>query len=116
MKRASRKLAKTKRRANYKFTNKKHPAKAISSTILGCVSLFGIIAAIYLSFLQRGDTKPGYGLTGLLAVIFSVTGVVLGVLSFRERDSFYVLSWVGTILNALILIIVALLFVVGLQG
>ena len=109
-------MAKTKRRANYKFTNKKHPAKAISSTILGGVSLFGILAAIYLSFLQRGDTKPGYGLTGLLAVIFSVTGVVLGVLSFRERDSFRVLSWVGSILNGMILVIVALLFIVGLQG
>ena len=109
-------MAKPKRRSNYKFTNKKHPVKAVSSTILGCVSLFGILGAIYLSFLQRGDTKPGYGLTGLLSVAFCVTGLVLGILSFRERDSFYVLSWVGSILNGLILIIVALLFILGLQG
>ena len=109
-------MGREKKRANrrsYKFTNKTHPTKAICSTILGGVSLFGICGAIYFSFLEQGLTKPGYGLTGLLAVLFSLVGVILGFLSFRERDSFYVLSWVGTILNLVVLFGAGFLFSLG---
>ena len=98
---------------NYKFTNKTHPAKAVCSVMLACVSLLGVCAVVYLSFQGQGETKPGYGLTGLLAVIFSIIGEVLGVLSFRERDSFYVVSWVGTILNLIVLVGVGFLFSLG---
>ncbi|MBR6478667.1 MAG: hypothetical protein IKS85_09500 [Lachnospiraceae bacterium] len=98
---------------SYKFTNKKHPAKAIFAIILGVVSLIGICAAIYLSFRAEGATKPGYGMTGLLATIFSLTGTVLSVLSFRDRNSFYVLSWVGTILNLVVLVGIGFLFSLG---
>ena len=48
-----------------------------------------------------------------MAVIFSIIGEVLGVLSFRERDSFYVVSWVGTILNLIVLVGVGFLFSLG---
>ena len=103
-------------RRSYKFTNKKHPAQAIFSTILGTISTCGIIAVIWLSFTMHGATKPGYGLTGLLAVIFSLIGVILGITSFQERDGIYVLSWVGTILNLLVLVGVGLLFSLGLRA
>ena len=101
---------------SYKFTNKRHPEKAIFAIALGIISLFGICAVIYLSFKEQGGTRPGFGLTGLLAVLFSLTGEILSILSFRDRDSFYVLSWVGTILNLLVLIGVALLFSWGLHA
>ena len=97
----------------YKFTNKTHPVKGICSTILGTISLLGICAVIYQSFRAGGATKPGYGLTGLLAVIFTLTGMILGILSFRERDSFVLLSWVGTILNLVVLICIGFLFSLG---
>ena len=97
----------------YKFTNKTHPVKGICSTILGTISLLGICAVIYQSFLAGGATKPGYGLTGLLAVIFSLTGIILGMLSFRDRDSFALLGWVGTILNFVVLIGIGFLFSLG---
>lgn len=100
---------------SYKFTNKKHPQKAILSLVLGLISLIGLIAAIYLSFAAGGATKRGYGLTGLLAGIYSLAGLSLGILSFRERNSFYVLSWAGTILNVLLLFAIGYLFSLGLR-
>jgi len=104
------------RKKNYKFTNKKHPPRAIASTILGLISLFGMGGAIYKSFLAHGVTKPGYGLTGLLAVIFSIIGIVLGVLSLKENDSFHVFGWGGIILNLLVLVGTAYLFSIGLKS
>lgn len=100
-------------RRNYKFTNKRHPDQAVFSVILGLISLCGIAFVIYRSYQDQGGTRPGYGVTGLLAVIFSLTGVVLGLLSFRKRDSFQVLCYVGTILNLLILVGMGFLFSLG---
>lgn len=100
-------------RRNYKFTNKKHPRKAIISTILGAVSLMSMAAVLYLSFLAKGATRPGYGLTGLLAVCFTLTGTIFGLLSLREKDAFHVFGWVGTILNLLVLVGTGYLFSLG---
>ena len=103
-------------RRNYKFTNKKHPEKAVASTILGSVSLLGLLAVIYASFLADGGTKPGYGLTGLLAVIFSLAGAGLGIASFRERESFHFFCWLGTVMNLLILLGIGFLVFWGAGG
>ena len=100
----------------YKFTNKKHPPKAICGCILGCVSLVGILAVTWQSFRAGGDTRPAYGVTGLLAVIFSVTGGVLSGLSFRDRDSFTLFSWIGSVLCVVVLLIIGLLFAWGLNA
>ena len=100
---------------DYKFTNKKHPPKAIIALILGTISLIGLCIVIYLTFAAAGVTKHGYGLTGLLAVIYSLVGLILGILSFRDRDSFYVLSWAGTILNAVVLLMVGFIFSLGVR-
>ncbi len=100
-------------RRNYKFTNKKHPRRAIASTILGTVSLLSMGAVIYLSFMGNGGTRPGYGLTGLLAVCFTLVGVIIGLLSLREKDCFHVFGWLGTILNLLVLVGTGYLFSLG---
>lgn len=100
---------------DYKFTNKKHPPKAIIALILGTISLIGLCIVIYLTFAAAGATKHGYGLTGLLAVMYSLVGLILGILSFRDRDSFYVLSWASTILNAVVLLMVGFIFSLGVR-
>lgn len=100
-------------RRNYKFTNKHHPDQAILSLILGLISLAGIASVIYLSYREMGETHSRYGVTGLLALLFSLAGVVLGILSFRKRDSFRVLCWVGTLLNLMLLVGIGFLFSLG---
>ncbi len=97
----------------YIFTNKRHTTEAICSVILGTISFLGISAVIYLSSSRGGVTRPGYGLTGLLATLFSLAGLLLGMLSFRRTDSFRVLCWSGTLLNLLVLLGMAFLFSLG---
>lgn len=92
------------KKRKYIYTNKKHPAGAIMSVILGTISAVSMIAVVYITYLAGGATKPGYGLTGLLAVVFSLIGFVLSITSLQKREIFRVYSVVGLILNLVNLI------------
>ena len=83
------------------------------STILGLISLGALVAAIYYTFLAGGEAMVGYGMTGLLAAIFSVTGLVLGILSKLEKDKFYLFSYIGIVTNALAVISIICIIYVG---
>lgn len=87
------------KKRKYIYTNKKHPTGAIMSVILGTISAVSMIAVVYITYLAKGATKPGYGLTGLLAVVFSLIGFVLSITSLQQKEIFRVYSVVGLILN-----------------
>ena len=101
-------------RRRIKFTNKQHPWKGKASLILGVISLISMGCVIYLSFRAGGMTRPGYGLTGLLSACFTLTGFILGVLALRERDSYRITGFLGSIVNLAVLILTAFLFSIGL--
>ncbi len=60
---------------NYIFTNKRYSEKSVMSTILGLISLGALIAAVYFTFRAGGQAMVGYGVTGLLAAVFSLAGL-----------------------------------------
>ena len=98
---------------HYIFTNKKYSEKSIMSAILGLISLGALIAAVYFTFLAGGEAMVGYGVTGLLATVFSVIGLVLGIMSKLEKDRFYLFSYIGIITNVLAIISIGYLIYVG---
>jgi uncharacterized membrane protein YfcA len=102
------------KRKNYIFTNRKHSDRAIMSTILGLISNSSLGTVLYLTYRTGGDAKPGYGLTGLFATIFSVIGLILGVLTAREKDTFKLFPVLGILLNLVALGILAFLIQLGL--
>lgn len=101
------------KRKNYIFTNKKHSERAIMSTILGIISNGSLGIVIYLTYLSGGNAPLSYGLTGLLAAIFSVTGLILGVLTAQEKDRFRLFPVLGIILNLIALGILVFLVQLG---
>ena len=98
---------------NYIFTNKRYSEKSIMSAILGAISLGALIAAVYYTFLAGGEAMVGYGVTGLLAMIFSIVGLVLGVLSKLEKDKFYLISCFGIVTYALAVISIIYIIYIG---
>lgn len=86
------------------------------STILGTISIAAIAIVIVLSFHADGVAKRQYGTTVLLALIFSLTGIVLGVLSKLEKDMFYFFSYLGIILNLLAVCAVSFILYAGAYG
>ena len=97
------------KRKNYIFTNRRHSKRAIMAAILGIISNGSLAIVLYLSYLSGGAVPPSYGLTGLLAAVFSVTGLVLGVVAAGDRDSFKFFPVMGIVLNLAALGILAFL-------
>lgn len=95
------------KRRNYIFTNKKHSQRAVMSAILGLISNVSMGIVIYLTYLNGGNAPISYGLTGLLAAIFSVVGLVLGILTVQEKDRFKLFPVLGIVWNLMALIVLA---------
>ena len=79
------------------------------ATILGIISNGSLVIVLYLSYLSGGAVPLSYGLTGLLAAVFSMTGLILGVVAARDKDTFKFFPVMGTLLNLAALGILVLL-------
>lgn len=101
------------RRRNYTFTNKKNSEKALMGSALGVISLLSMAAVIFLAYSKNGAAAEGYGFTGLFATIFSVSGLILGILALREKDRFHFFSWLSVILNAAVLLVIGFLLYIA---
>ena len=101
------------KRKKYIFTNKKHSNKAIASVILGIISNISLGIVIYLTYLKDGEAAGGYGVTGVLATLFSLAGLIVGITTVRDKQNYKVVPWLGTILNLLALGMVAFILYLG---
>ncbi|MCM1112328.1 MAG: DUF6142 family protein [Muribaculum sp.] len=97
------------KRKNYIFTNRKHSERAVMSTVLGVISNASLGIVLYLTYLSGGNAPLSYGLTGLLAALFSLVGLVLGLFTVREKDTFKLFPVLGVLLNLTALGILAFL-------
>lgn len=97
------------RRRKYIYTNKKTSERAIMSTILGIISNVSLGIVIYMTYLDNGETEHGYGVTAILAMIFSMIGLILGVITVKDKDYYRFFPVVGILLNVIALCVVALI-------
>lgn len=101
------------KRKNYIFTNRKDSNRAIMATILGVISNVSLGIVLYLAYLKGGEVPVSYGLTGLLAAIFSMVGLIIGVLTVQEKEDFKLFPVLAIILNLIALLILAFLVQLG---
>lgn len=85
----------------YIFTDKKNPKWGIMSSILGAISAISICIAVHFTYLNDGAAPMQYGAVVLLAVLYAVAGMVLGVRSLMEKDIFRFFPVLGITLNLL---------------
>ncbi|MBE5827183.1 MAG: hypothetical protein E7307_11150 [Butyrivibrio sp.] len=101
-------------RDRYMFTDNRHPEKGIMSAILGCISVGTLIVAVLFTYRDGGQAQLRYAAAAFVAAIFSVVGLVLGIMSRFERDIFKLFPNLGIALNLASIIFVAILLVLGL--
>ena len=92
---------------------RKHPEKGIMSTILGTLSILSVGAAVYLAYRNGGDALPQYGAAVFLVTLFSIAGLVLGILSRIEKDNYYLFPHLGIGLNVLCLAMISFILYAG---
>jgi hypothetical protein len=102
-----------KKRRSYIFTNKKHDLKGIMAVVLGAISLISLVIVLFKTYENAGEAAYSYGFTGLFALIFSVAGLVLGVLSLREKENFLLYAVLGTLINSVVIAFLCFILYVG---
>lgn len=101
------------KRAGYMFTNRVHPKRAVMSVILGCISILSILFSVYRSYATKGEHLGSAGMTGLLITLFSLTGLILGLITFMEKDRYPLFPVLGMILNGISLGGISLILYAG---
>lgn len=79
------------------------------STILGIISDVSLIIVIYRAYQAGGETLHGYGFTAVLAMIFSLIGFGLGVVTLRNKNYYRLFPVLGVLFNGAALGVVALI-------
>ncbi len=101
---------------NYMFTNKSHPERGIMSTILGILSDGAIGLAVFSSFRMQGDADARLACVILLAMLFGLVGLILGILSRIEKDTFHFFPNAGIFLNSIAVFATAFILYIGVFG
>lgn len=97
----------------YKFSDKSQTLGGTLSTLMGVGSLVCLLYGIYVSFAAEGNGGSIVGAFGILAFILSLMGMLVGLMSFKEQDKFYMLSKVGSLLCGIIFIVMVSIFLMG---
>ena len=100
----------------YIFTGKHETKKGVMSSVMGALSVISIVLAVYGTFQNQGEALVKYGAAVLFALLFSLAGLVLGILSRMVQDRFYFFSYLGMTLNALALVGIAFIIYAGVYG
>ena len=101
--------------AKYMFTDNRHPERGIMSTILGVISVTSLVISVVLTFKAGGEATLKYAAAAFVAACFSVVGLFLGIKSRFERDIFKFFPNLGIILNALALVFIVFILILGLR-
>ncbi|MDE6220490.1 MAG: hypothetical protein K2G51_08705 [Lachnospiraceae bacterium] len=97
----------------YIFTDKKNPKWGIMSTILGLIAGASICLAVHRTYLNKGSALMQYGAVVLLAMIYAVAGLVMGIRSLNEKDIFRIFPVMGILLNVLTIITSGIILYLG---
>ena len=83
------------------------------AVILGIISLVSLCIVVFRTYQSGGEATVGYGLTGILATIFSLIGLLLGILTVRDKTYYRITPVIGILLNLLAFAFVSVILYVG---
>lgn len=101
---------------SYMFTNKSHSDRGKLSAALGAVSFVSMCVAVYISYREEGVMDPKLGAAVVFALLFSLIGEVLGIMSRVEKDKFYFFPNIGLILNTIVIAFAGFILYLGVGG
>lgn len=106
----------TRNSKKYIFTNKTFSQKAILSVILGVIGLASIVIAVIFTYSRGGEATLEYGGVVLLCLIYGFIGLILAIISKKEPDKYYFISYLGMVLNVMVIGSVSFILYAGAYG
>lgn len=100
------------KRKGYIFTDKKGSKRAAMAVILGIISLVSLGTVVFASY-RNGEARPGYGFTGLLALVYSAVGLVLGIVTAVDRNYYKPVPVAAILVNTAALACIGLILYMG---
>lgn len=97
----------------YKFSDKNHSPGGIVSTVMGLTALVLLIVAIYKATKLSGTAGTEIGTLGFISAVLALVGSVVGLLSFREKEKYYLFSKLGSIMCGLLTVFMLAVFLMG---
>ena len=83
------------------------------ATILGIISLTSLGIVLFMTYRSHGEAAVAFGFTGLLAAIYSLIGLGLGIVTFQNKNYYRLFPVLGTLLNLAALGGISLILYVG---
>lgn len=103
------------KKETFKFSIKKHSIMGIISSILGSISCITLIVLSYISSRTAGNGGLVLGVIGMALFCLSITGIVLAIKGFKEKEIYYTAPIVGLGLNGFLSIVYFVLYMVGIS-
>lgn len=102
------------RRHGHLYNSREVSTNAVLSVIMGAISLFSSIMMIYLTYRNGGEAELRYGGVVFVCLFISLFGLILAILSRREPEKKYLVSYIGMVLNGLVLVLGFIIIYLGL--
>ncbi len=100
-------------RKGYIFTDRKISHRAAMAVILGVISLASLGTAVFQAYEAAGEISVKYGVIGLFSAIYSLTGLILGIVTVWEKNYYKLFPVLGILLNMAALAGVGLILYMG---
>lgn len=97
----------------YKFSDKNQTLGGTISTLLGLTSFALLAYGVYISFKAKGNAGAELGSIGLCSAMLALFGCVIGLISFKEPDKFYLLSKIGSLLCGILTVFMVAVMLMG---
>lgn len=92
------------RSRSYKFTDKHHSKRGIFSSVASAIGWIFTLTALSMAYAAKGEAGEIVALFGMIALICSIYGTVIGKRSFKEEEVYYFFSRLGTFTSVILLI------------
>lgn len=102
-----------KKREMIHFSGRRHTRLGILSTIIGVMVVVGFITISIISSMDKGEGSLLIGVIGLLLFPIAIFGFVISYKAFKEKDIFYSLPIIGSILNGIMIVVLLILYILG---
>ena len=102
-----------KKRKNFIFTNKRNSNRAVMSAILGLISLVSLGIVMFFAYRNKGEVRFNHGVAALLATVYSMTGLILGIVTVQNKEYNKLFPVLGILLNMAALVGIGLILYVG---